>query len=104
MVWEIAQLEILDGHNEEFETALIKAAPLFERAHGCRGMQVQHSVEVPQRYRLIVDWEAIEDHTVRFRESEDFQRWRALVSEHFAAAPAVEHSVALPVGFGPAPI
>ena len=37
MVWEIAQLEILDGHNEEFETALIKAAPLFERAHGCRG-------------------------------------------------------------------
>ena len=31
MVWEIAQLEILDGHNEEFETALIKAAPLFER-------------------------------------------------------------------------
>ena len=55
-------------------------------------MQVQHSVEFPQRYRLIVDWDTIEHHTVGFRESEDFQRWRALVGEHFAAAPAVEHS------------
>ena len=27
MVWEIAQLEILDGHNEEFEIALHRSCP-----------------------------------------------------------------------------
>jgi heme-degrading monooxygenase HmoA len=95
MVWEIAQLEILDGHNNTFESALAEAVPLFLRAHGCRGMQVQHSVEFPQRYRLIVDWNTVEDHTVRFRESEDFARWRALVGEHFAEPPTVEHTQVL---------
>ncbi|MFI2228669.1 antibiotic biosynthesis monooxygenase family protein [Nocardia testacea] len=99
MVWEIAQLEILPAHNEQFEAALAEAVPLFRRAHGCRGMQVQHSVEFPQRYRLIVEWETVEDHMVRFRESEDFARWRALVGAHFAEPPLVEHTRALDLGF-----
>ncbi|MGV9864640.1 antibiotic biosynthesis monooxygenase family protein [Rhodococcus koreensis] len=99
MVWEIAQLEIRDGHNEAFESAVAEAVPLLQRAHGCRSMQVQHSVELPQRYRLIVEWNTIEDHTVHFRESEDFQKWRGLVGEHFAEPPVVEHTHALAVGF-----
>ena len=45
MVWEIARLDIRDGHNQAFETALTEAVPLFARAHGFRGMQVQHSTE-----------------------------------------------------------
>ena len=99
MVWEIAQIEILDGHNAAFEAALVEAVPLFERAHGCRGMQVRRSDEHPQRYRLIVQRETVEDHTVRFRRSEDFARWRVLVAEHFAEPPAVEHTHALDLGF-----
>lgn len=99
MVWEIARIEIREGHNEAFEAALVDAVPLFRRAQGCRGMQVRHSVEHPQRYHLIVDWETVEDHMVRFRESEDFTRWRELVGEHFAQPPVVEHAEALDVGF-----
>ena len=38
-------------------------------------------------------------HTVDFRESADFQAWRALVSEHFAAPPQVEHTVLAVQGF-----
>jgi hypothetical protein len=33
----------------------------------------------------------VEAHTVGFRSSERFQRWRALVGPFFAAPPAVEH-------------
>ncbi len=56
-------------------------------------MELQRSVEIPTRYRLMVRWETLENHTVDFRESADFPAWRALVSEHFAAPPQVEHTV-----------
>ena len=52
---------------------MAKAAPLFQRAKGCRGMELQRSVERPNRYRLFVQWETLENHTVDFRGSADFQ-------------------------------
>jgi heme-degrading monooxygenase HmoA len=99
MIWEIAQIEIKSGEEEAFEAAAAKAVPLFQRAQGCRGMQFQRSIEHPSRYRLIVNWDTLEDHTVHFRESEDFKEWRRLVGGHFASPPAVEHTRRLPIGF-----
>ena len=49
-----------------------KAAPLFKRAKGCTGMTLQRSVEMPARYRLFVQWDTVENHTVDFRGSADF--------------------------------
>ena len=34
----------------------------------------------------------LENHTVDFRGSADFQTWRGLVGQYFAAAPEVEHT------------
>ncbi|MCF4126069.1 antibiotic biosynthesis monooxygenase family protein [Methylobacterium sp. SyP6R] len=93
MVLEIAQIEVKPGHESAFEAGVGRAAELFRRAKGCRGMELQRSVEIPTRYRLMVRWETLENHTVDFRESADFPAWRALVSEHFAAPPQVEHTV-----------
>jgi heme-degrading monooxygenase HmoA len=75
----------------EFESGVRKAAPLFKRAKGCSGMTLQRSHEKPQRYRLFVEWGTLENHTVDFRESADFQEWRKLVGHCFAAPPDVEH-------------
>lgn len=36
-------------------------------------------------------WESIEDHLVGFRGSEQFQTWRALIGEHLAGPPQIEH-------------
>lgn len=91
VVRELAQLEILEGHEEAFEAAAAKAAPLFQQAKGARTFTLERSEEFPQRYRLFVTWETVEDHTVTFRNSPEFQAWRALVGDHFAAPPAVEH-------------
>ncbi|MCS0504535.1 antibiotic biosynthesis monooxygenase family protein [Ancylobacter mangrovi] len=92
MILEIALLEITPGKEAEFEQAFVKAGPLFQRAKGCRGMEIQRSIEHPSRYRLFVSWETLEDHMVGFRESEDFQGWRALVSPYFVKPPEVEHT------------
>jgi heme-degrading monooxygenase HmoA len=94
MFLEIAQIEVKPGSEADFEAGVAKAAPLFRRAKGCKGMQLQRSVEFPQRYRLVVKWETVENHMVDFRNSEDFQAWRGLVGAYFAAPPAVEHTYA----------
>ena len=99
MVWELAVLEIDPNRDAEFEHALHQAVPLFQRAHGCRGMQVQRSIEQPHRYRLIVDWDTLEDHVDGFRSSEDFARWRELVGPFFTRPPEVEHTSRLDLGF-----
>ncbi|MBS0532892.1 MAG: antibiotic biosynthesis monooxygenase [Proteobacteria bacterium] len=90
-VTEIAQIEIKPGMEAEFEAGVAKAAPLFKRAKGCSAMRVERSIEKPQRYRLFVTWATLENHTVDFRNSPDFQEWRKLVGHCFAAPPEVEH-------------
>jgi heme-degrading monooxygenase HmoA len=100
MVTEIAQIDVKPGLEAEFEAGVAKAAPLFQRAKGCRALELQRSVEKPSRYRLFVQWETVEDHTVAFRGSDDFQEWRRLVAHCFERPPEVEHTVEAVKGFG----
>jgi heme-degrading monooxygenase HmoA len=92
MVLEIAQIDVKPGLEPEFEAGVAKAAPVFKRAKGCKGLELQRSVEKPGRYRLFVTWETVENHTVDFRGSADFQEWRRLVGHCFAETPQVEHT------------
>src|ERR1700760_4757762 len=92
MITEIAQIDVKPGMESEFETGVKNAAPVFKRAKGCHGLELARSVEKPSRYRLFVKWETVENHTVDFRGSEDFQAWRGLVGQYFAAPPDVEHT------------
>jgi heme-degrading monooxygenase HmoA len=92
MITEIAQIDVKPGTNQLFEAAVAKAAPLFQRARGCRSMRLEQIIEEPQSYRLVVEWETLEDHEVHFRGSADFQEWRKLVGEYFSAPPRVVHS------------
>lgn len=92
MILEIAQIDVKPGLEAEFEANVAKAGPLFARAKGCRSMEMQRSIEKPERYRLFVIWETLEDHTVHFRGSDDFQEWRRLVRHCFATPPEVEHT------------
>ena len=99
MIFEIAQIDIKPDLEAAFEAGVAEAVPLFKRAKGCRGMNLQRSIEKPARYRLIVSWETLENHTVDFRGSEDFQAWRKLVGHCFAAPPEVEHTQQVVSGF-----
>ncbi|MBO0755984.1 MAG: antibiotic biosynthesis monooxygenase [Bradyrhizobiaceae bacterium] len=91
MVLEIAQIDVKPGLEGEFESGVKKAVPIFQRAKGCNGMELQRSIEKPTRYRLFVQWETLENHTVDFRNSPDFQEWRKLVGHCFVSPPEVEH-------------
>jgi quinol monooxygenase YgiN len=99
MVLEIAQIDIKPGMEAEFESGVQKAAPLFKRAKGCTGMELQRSIELPHRYRLFVQWGTVENHTDDFRGSADFAEWRKLVGHCFAQPPHVEHVRQVAKGF-----
>jgi heme-degrading monooxygenase HmoA len=99
MVLEIAQIDVKAGMETAFEAGVKNAAPVFRRAKGCQGMELQRSIEHPSRYRLFVKWETLENHTVDFRGSADFQEWRKLVGHCFAEPPAVEHTREAVKGF-----
>ena len=91
MILEIAQIDVKPGMETEFEAGVKAAGAIFRRAKGCISMTLQRSHEMPQRYRLFVQWETLENHTRDFRESADFQEWRKLVGPCFATPPYVEH-------------
>ncbi|RAI44223.1 antibiotic biosynthesis monooxygenase family protein [Rhodoplanes roseus] len=99
MVLEIAQIEVKPGMEADFEAGVTKAVPLFQRAKGCSGVTLQRSVEKPSRYRLFVQWATLENHTVDFRGSPDFQAWRECVGHTFATPPEVEHVTEVVHGF-----
>lgn len=92
MFLEIADIVAKPGEEKALERAAAEARPLFLRARGCAGMEFHRVVEHPGRYKLIVRWETVEDHTVHFRSSDDFQEWRRLAGPHFAEPPAVVHT------------
>jgi heme-degrading monooxygenase HmoA len=92
MITEIAQIDIKPGSEKDFEAAVAKARAAFGSSKGFHGFELHRSIEKPQRYRLMVKWETLENHTVDFRGSEQFTQWRGLVGPYFASPPEVEHT------------
>jgi len=100
MIYEIAEIHVTAGSEPAFEAAVRQAVPLFQRSRGCRSMELQRTVESPTKYRLVVGWETVEDHTLHFRSSPEFQEWRRLVGGFFAKGPPlVDHTAVAVRGF-----
>lgn len=93
MVLEVALLDIRDGLTAEFEAAFREASPLIAASPGYLGHELQRCLERPARYVLLVRWETLEAHTVGFRGSPAYERWRALLHDFYRPFPVVEHFV-----------
>ena len=92
MILEHCDIEIDPSKQAEFEEAILRGAEtVIGRSKGFRGFKVNHCVETPARYVLLIYWETLENHTVDFRGSAAFAEWRAIVGPFFAKPPVVEH-------------
>lgn len=92
MILEVADIRIVPGRETDFEEAAHRGIQtVIARSKGFLGYQVRHSIESPQRYLLLLEWETLEDHTVGFRGSAAYAEWRSIVMDFFAAPPFVEH-------------
>jgi heme-degrading monooxygenase HmoA len=92
MILEVADIRIAPGRQAEFEQAVHHGIQtVIAKSKGFRGSQVRHSIESPERYLLLLEWDTLEDHTVGFRGSADYAQWRNIVVDFFAQPPFVEH-------------
>lgn len=92
MILEVADIRIQPGQQAEFEEAIqLGIASVIMQAQGFVRAQVQHGIESPERYLLLIEWQTLEDHTVHFRGGPLFAEWRAIVGPFFASPPQVEH-------------
>lgn len=91
MILEVAILNVIPDQREAFEAAFRQASPIIAAIPGYLGHELQHCVEVQNRYILLVRWETLEAHTIGFRQSEGYQEWRRLLHHFYDPFPTVEH-------------
>jgi heme-degrading monooxygenase HmoA len=93
MVLEIARFAILAGRENDFVAAYHEARELLAATDGFRSARMTRGVESPSRFVLVVEWDSVEAHTINFRGSDRFPRWRELIGPFFDSDPEVEHWV-----------
>jgi len=91
LILESAQLEVKLGQEDAFESAFEKARHLIASMHGFISLELHRCIERNNRYLLLVHWRALEDHTVGFRESTEYQEWKRLLHHFYEPFPTVEH-------------
>jgi heme-degrading monooxygenase HmoA len=79
MVLESAVLNVNRGQECDFEAAFGKAKSIIASMPGFISLQLQRCIEDRSRYLLLVYWETLEHHTVGFRLSREYQRWKGLL-------------------------
>lgn len=97
MILEVAMLDVIAGREAEFQTAFAQAQPIIASMRGYRRHELRRCLEEPSRYLLLVEWETLEDHTVGFRTSPEYQRWKALLHHFYDPFPTVEHYEAVAI-------
>jgi heme-degrading monooxygenase HmoA len=91
MILEVAVLNVRAGRSDEFEQAFAKAQTIIASMPGYVSHQLQRCLEVSDRYLLLVNWQRLEDHTIGFRQSSEYQEWKRLLHHFYEPFPTVEH-------------
>jgi heme-degrading monooxygenase HmoA len=92
MILEVADIRIAPGRQADFEAALEHGIEtVASKAAGFQRYRVVKGIESPERYLLMIWWDALESHTVGFRDGPLFPAWRAIIGPFFAEPPVVEH-------------
>lgn len=93
MVLELAILNVIPGGEPEFERTFREAKGIITSMPGFLSLELQKCLEQSNRYALLVRWSRLEDHTVGFRQSAEYQQWKQLLHHFYDPFPQVEHYV-----------
>jgi heme-degrading monooxygenase HmoA len=84
-------LNVRPGEENRFEAAFHRAALFLASMSGYISHELRHCIEYTSRYLLLVQWQTIEDHTIGFRGSPQYQEWKSLLHHFYDPFPTVEH-------------
>ena len=91
MILEVAILDVKPNQEIEFEAAFEKALDIISSMDGYVSHQLQKCIENKNRCILLINWKTLKDHTVGFRESNEYQKWKLLLHHFYDPFPVVEH-------------
>ena len=91
MILEVAILNVIPGQESAFEAAFHRAISILTSMRGYISHELRHCVEHSNRYILLVHWQSLEDHTIGFRTSPQYQEWKSLLHHFYDPFPTVEH-------------
>ncbi|MDV6263834.1 antibiotic biosynthesis monooxygenase family protein [Rhodococcoides yunnanense] len=91
MIVEHALLHVVPSRTEEFEAAFADAKSIISSMPGFMNLTLSRGIEQHDVYLLLVEWERLEDHTEGFRQSDQYQDWKALLHHFYEPFPVVEH-------------
>jgi heme-degrading monooxygenase HmoA len=97
MILEAVMLKVRPGMEEEYEEAFRRASEIIASMKGYISHELQRCIEVKGKYLLLVKWETLEDHTVGFRQSNEYQEWKQLLHRFYDPFPTVEHFENIPL-------
>ena len=93
MILEAAVLNVRSGESGAFESAFAQAQSIISSMPGYVSHQLQRCLESKDKYLLLVEWQKLEDHTIGFRQSPQYQEWKRLLHHFYEPFPTVEHYV-----------
>jgi heme-degrading monooxygenase HmoA len=96
MILEVAMLNVLPGKAAEFEQVFAKAQAIISSMPGYLLHELHRSIEARDKYMLLVSWQRLEDHTIGFRQSPEYQDWKLLLHHFYEPFPIVEHFESVP--------
>ncbi|GIN84697.1 hypothetical protein J6TS2_10830 [Heyndrickxia sporothermodurans] len=91
MILEAVILQVKQGMEKEYEVAFREASKIISTMKGYISHDLQRCIETEGKYLLLVKWETLEDHTVGFRESNEYHEWKKLLHHFYDPFPLVEH-------------
>jgi len=91
MILEVAILDVIPGQESDFQRSFAEAQEIISSMPGYISHELKRCIEKPSRYILLVNWEKLEDHTVGFRGSPQYQEWKTLLHHYYDPFPEVEH-------------
>ncbi len=74
-----------------FEFDFQTAGQYISSVKGYRNHSLLKCIEQDNKYILRVEWDSLEDHTIGFRQSEQYIEWKNLLHHYYDPFPVVEH-------------
>ena len=101
MILEAAVLTVRPGSEGEFENTFREASRLIASMPGYLAHELHRCLEAKGKYLLLVRWNRLEDHTVGFRGSPEYQECKRLLHHFYEPFPTVEHFVQVDLSLSP---
>ncbi len=91
MILEIATLIVKPKLTNQFEEDFKVASKYISAIDGYIEHSLQKCLEQSNKYMLQVKWEKLENHTIGFRASKEYIKWKNLLHHYYDPFPVVEH-------------